>query len=449
MEISLYQIFVNWWWFFFPIIFFFPFRFFYFWWIRWEVFYKRFKWILLEIKPPRETPKPFSAMESVYSLLWGMWDSPNWRERWCKGALPCGAGGWFSFEICSFGGDIRIFLRIPEGFRTAAEAAIYSQYPDVEFTLVEDYTEKIPKDIPNANWTIYAEDYTLMKPDYYPIPTYSIIFERPEEEKRVREEKRIDPFDTLLEQLSKILPGEQLWIQIVCCPVTEDQVPFNWVAEGKKEADKIARRKVPSPPKPLLIEILETFIFGAKKGGGEGSSLELVAPELRLTGGEKEVLTAIENKIKKSGFLCWIKEVYLCQRDKPSNPAHSVIFRGYLSQQFSHQRLNRLVFYGGTRTRIHYWIKERRLYLRQRQRLREAIERFPSSFPWNITGTPPPLVKFLLPFGYRILPGTKSTCILSSEELATIFHFPAKVKVPTLPRVETKKAGPPPSLPTK
>jgi hypothetical protein len=85
------QILKNWWWFFFPLIFFPIARFFYLWWIRWEIFYKKsFQWVLLEITPPKEVVKPFSAMETIYSLLFGLYDSPNWRERWCKGAFQLG-----------------------------------------------------------------------------------------------------------------------------------------------------------------------------------------------------------------------------------------------------------------------------------------------------------------------------------------------------------------------
>jgi hypothetical protein len=121
--------------------------------------------------------------------------------------------------------------------------------------------------------------------------------------------------------------------------------------------------------------------------------------------------------------------------------------RGYLISQFSTEHMNRFVFFGATRTRIHYWFKDRRLYLRKRQRLREAIERLPSYFPWNMTGEPPPFIKFLTLFGYRIPPGKRSTCILSIEELATIFHFPIEIYIPTVPRVEAKRVGPPPTLP--
>lgn len=450
MEVSFYffQIFHNWWWIFFPFISFFLFRFFYLWWIRWEVFYKKFKWILLEIKPPREVVKPFSAMENVFSMLWAVWDDPNWRERWCKGAFVPGAGGWFSIEICSFGGEIHFYLRIPSGFRNAAESALYSQYPEVEIFEVEDYTQKVPKNIPNEKWDLYAEDYTLAKDDFYPIKTYPMFFEKPEEEKRVIEEKRIDPLDALLEQLSKFQSGEQTWIQIVCCPVTDAQVPFNWIKEGRAMADKIAKRKSPSPPKNLFQEIIETFFPGSAKKE-EKPSMELIAPELRLTPGEKEILAGIENKIKKSSFQCWIKQVYIYKKDEPYTPGNYLLFRQYITQQLGLQNMNMIVFFGATRTRIHYWIKDRRLYLRKRQRFKEAIERLPSFFPWNHVGNPPPLIKFLTRFGYRLPPGKKSTCILNPEELATIFHFPAKIKVPTIARIEAKKGGPPPELPIK
>jgi len=44
----------------------------------------------------------------------------------------------------------------------------------------------------------------------------------------------------------------------------------------------------------------------------------------------------------------------------------------------------------------------------------------------------------------------KYTSLFNSEELATMFHFPLRVSgmlAPTLEKVESKKAGPPPNLP--
>jgi hypothetical protein len=40
------------------------------------------------------------------------------------------------------------------------------------------------------------------------------------------------------------------------------------------------------------------------------------------------------------------------------------------------------------------------------------------------------------------------TFVLNVEELATLWHFPGQImKVPTLTRIESKEASPPPNLP--
>ena len=113
--------------------------------------------------------------------------------------------------------------------------------------------------------------------------------------------------------------------------------------------------------------------------------------------------------------------------------------------QFSAANLNTFVYWGPTRTKIHYLLKERRLYLRKRQQLRRYIARLPSLWPRTMTG------ELLLPFGFGWgrKPGIRGTCVLNIEELATIFHFPAKVVTPALETVEARKVGPPPGLPVE
>jgi hypothetical protein len=451
----LFQLIKNWWWFFLPIFLSLVAKTFYFWWIRWEVWYKKKEWVMLEIRPPRENIKPFSTMENAFSMLWGIYNSPNWKEKWCEGVLPLGGGLWFSFEICSFGGEIHFFMRMPESFRKTAEDILYSQYPDIEITLTEDYTQKVPKDIPNEKWDLYAEDYSFLKPEYLPIKTYSMFFEREQEERRIIEEKRLDPLDVLLESLSKINPGEQIWLQIVCNPVTDSDFP--WQKKAREAADKIAKRPTPPTKEPILveffkffllipIEIIKFLVYGSKgleKEKEEEKPPEIFAPELRLTPGEKEVLSAIENKMKKPAFQCWIRQVFIYRLDQPHSPGNVGIVRNYLISQFSAPNLNTFVYWGPTRTKIHYLLKKRRLYLRKRQRLRSYIERLPSLWPRTMTG------ELLLPFGFPQgrKPGIRGTIILSTEELATIFHFPIKVLTPALKTVEAKKTGPPSGLP--
>lgn len=427
----------NWWWFFFPLLCYPLVRYFYFWWIRWEVFYRKWEWTMFEVIPPREVKKPFSAMEQVFANFWNtLYDGPNWKQRWCEGGLLQGYGGWASIEICSFGGEIHFYFRTLKNHRKSFEAAIYAQYPEAEIIDAEDYTTKIPKNVPNEIWNLYAEDYTLAKDDYLPIKVYSKFFELPSEEKRVLEEKRIDPMNHLLENLSKLKEGDQIWIQINFTPVVED--PWDWKKKGKKAVEKIAKRPTPPPPKGFLQELFDVIIFGPKPKKAEKS--ELIAPELRLTPGEKELLSAVESKVQKPAFQCWIRTVCLWRKDKEFTPGLVSFVRGYLTGQFAYY--NFLVFYGATRSRIHYLLRERRLYLRKRQRLRNYIERLPSLWPRTFYGTS-------ISGPIRKAPGEKAVCILTTEELATIFHLPAKIFVPTIPRVETKKIGPPPILPTK
>lgn len=435
--LTIWLILETWWWFFFPIIFVLSFKMFYLWWIRWEVWYPKNKWILIEIKPPKEILKPFRAMEDVISVLWAIYDSPNWRERWCEGELTNGPF-WISFEIASLGGEIHFYMRILDGWREMVESTIYSYYPEAEISVVEDYVQKVPQNVPNKEWDLYSQDYTVKKDDAYPILTYSMFFEeRPEV---VKEEKRLDPIDSLMEAMAKLKPAEQFWFQIVAASITNDDIP--WVTKGKALANKLAKRPEPKKAKSIFQKVIEVLV-GSKPA--EAPKEEgLIAPELRLTPGEKETLRGVETKITKKGFKTWMRIVYLYKREEPHFLGNNKIVSSYL-HHFASQNLNIPVFWGPTRTKIHYWFRERRLYLRKRKNFRNYVERLPSLFPRTMRGD------ILWPFvGFAPRgPGIGGTAILNTEEIATIYHFPAKITAlaPAIKPVEAKKGGPPPSLP--
>ncbi len=441
----LFQILKNWWWFFLTIILLYPSKLFYLWWINWEVWYKKNKWILIEIKPPAEVLKPFKAMEDVIHSLWGVYDSPKWREVWCEGEFQHDPY-WFSLEIASFGGDVRFYIRILEEWKDTFEAAIYAYYPEAEISVVEDYTKNVPQNIPNKDWDLYSEDYTLMRDEIYPIRTYSTFFE--EKPDVPLEEKRLDPMYSFLEALGKLQSGEQIWLQIVAAPTTNNDNP--WITHGKAIANKLARRPELQKQKGIFQEAEETVSHVVTGTPPPAPQKEegFIAPELRLTPGEKEVLSGVERKISKQGFKTWIRQVYVCKKDEPHNFGTYKIIRTYLMSHFMTENLNSLIYYGPTRSKIHYWLRGRRLYMRKRKQFRHYIERFPPYFPWNLKGEPFP--HFLLDLiHYPLGPGIRGTCILNAEELATIYHFPPKIIVPTVQRVEEKRAGPPSELPVE
>ena len=447
--IIIWQILKTWWWFILPVIFYFLARYLYAYWVRWFFWYRQFKWVVLEIKTPKEILKPFKAMEDVFSGLWGIIDVPNWRERWCEGELPIGGGHWFSFEVASFGGDIHFYLRVPEGVDNVAKNIIYAQYPEVEFSIVNDYTKNVPSNIPNEKFDLYGEDFTFFKKNVYPLKTYPEFFE-PMGERISKEEKRIDPINAILESLSKLNPGEQIWIQIVAIPITNELVP--WIDEGNKIIEKIAKRTKPKS-KPLIErvakgigDIAEEIATGVTKPERlEEVREKAISPavsetgerEMLITPGERRILTAIENKMSKPAYLTFLRTLHIFKTDEPHLPKYDKILASYLTH-FASVDMNALHHLASTRTRIHYFFRKSRNYARARNSFRYYKERLPYFWPASMEGKP----LWKLGRGKK-----KATVILNTEELVSIFHFPSKIELPTVPRVEAKKSGPPPTLP--
>lgn len=426
-----------WWWVFVPLILSIQLKNLYFWWLRWDFAYPKEKWVILEITPPKEVLIPFKAMEDVFAVMWPtVYDRANFRELWCEGMLD-NAPNWMSWELVCIEGKIHFYARVLQQHRSVLESVLYSYYPEIEIQEVQDYVKNVPSDIPNEEWNLYGEDFVLNKPAAYPIKTFEEFFE-PQGEKISAEEKRIDPMLSLLESMSKLGTGEQYWLQYIASSIMDFDDP--WKTEAEKIIAKISRRPVKKEKSIIeeLLEIAHELIFGPQKEGSgdkvkytwakqqkteEGESVEML-----LTPGERDILSKIENKIKKAAFRMTIRGVYVAKRENWKE-IHKVLARAHVAH-FSTQNLNYLQFSLLTRTKVHYLIRKRRVYLRARRLFRNYALRFPPLFP-----------------------DRKSICaILNTEEVASLFHFPVKISgmvAPTAPRVEFKKAGPPPNLPVE
>ena len=171
-----------------------------------------------------------------------------------------------------------------------------------------------------------------------------------------------------------------------------------------------------------------------KEGSGESAKYswmpqnkeETGEREMVLTPGEREIVTEIENKIKKPVFKTILRGVYVAKRENWKSP-HRVIARSYFAH-FGAQSMNFIQFDPVTRPKIHNFMRNRRAFIRTRKMFRMAVLRLPPLFPER----------------------ERISSIFSTEELATLFHFPLRVSGmvgPTMSNVESKKAGPPPNLP--
>jgi len=419
--IIFFKFIATWWWVFTPFLLIRPFLFFYLWW-RNEKWAEKQKYIMLEIKMPREVRRPFKAMEQVFAGWWMLYDPPDWWEKWVEGKYQLS----MSIELVSDGGEIHFYLYIPEPARNFIESSIYSQYPDAEIFQVEDYTKNTPQDIPNEEWDLWGCDYELIKEDIYPIKTYPRFFE---ERAETPEEKRIDPLAALLEGMSKLKPGEKIWVQFRLTPITNAE--NNYKDRAKAAIDKMLKKPGKPTPKPILKEAIDIILFPPKK---EEKKPEVYPPEIWiLPPGEREKAAAIADKVSKVMFECGIRFIILGKKGI-WNKANLKTVLSYFAN-FNTENLNAFKPWGKSITKVHkherFFLNilfyDALLYVKKRKIFKRYIQRLDYLFPKK---------------GMRF--------ILNIEELASMFHLVGRESVPApeIQRIESKKAEPPPNLPT-
>ncbi|MBI2577236.1 MAG: hypothetical protein HYV77_00120 [Candidatus Wildermuthbacteria bacterium] len=401
-------------------------------WWREEMFDSKQKSIMVDVRVPGNVEKPYKAMENVFVGFWqAMHDAPDVPEKWLEGKYQKS----FAIEVVSIEGEVHFYFRFPAETRKNMESAVYAQFPDAEFTEVEDYTKKIPPDIPNKDWRMWGTNYRFEKPNVYPIKTYSRYFEP---NATAKEEYKIDPMALLLEGLGRLGKGEQLWIQYILKPITPED-DYNYVNEGRQVVDEIVNKRLkPATQKgpgtfTFLDDIRKVVILlltgqedlaGAKEAEKEDRTLR------DLTPGEKDLALAIDEKISKYAFMASVRFIYLAKEENYFSPAKAAAMQYFT--QFSSQTLNKMRPLSGTLTKTNTiftrFMDARSTYLKKRRLFRHYTMRVPAFFP-NVP--------------------SRALLLLNTEEMATLFRLPSKLTVPTstLPRIESKRGAAPPELP--
>ena len=386
-----------------------------------EKYFRKIEWNLLEIKVSKESEKRPKTMEEFFSGIYSTYDViiDTLYDIYLKGKIDM----WFSFEIVSKEGDIHFYIRTPKCSRELIESQIYAQYPDAEIQEVDDYVTDIPDDIPNKDYDLWGADMTLVKEDAYPLRTYK-------EFEDMASGEFVDPISSIVEGVSKLNKGEQIWIQILV-RATDD----SWKEDANNLVLKLIgrkdKKKESSNPFSIIIDefvdLARYTIFGAfstqepkdkieKKKSKEEESISLM---LHLSPGEKGIITAIDESTRRPGFETDIRWIYLAKRDVFDKVKGNAIVFSYFAQ-FGSQDLNVLTPDSVTKTSAYYFLAEFRKAIRKRRILRK----------------------------YKRREFDKKGYVLNTEELATIFHFPTiEVKAPVAPRIEAKKGKPPTELP--
>ncbi len=390
------------------------------------------KWVLLELRIPREIKNTPRAMEQIFATVHALKNSASdYQETYWDGEVP----HWFSFEAASFGGEIHFYLYVPVVRRNHVEAAFYANYPDIEITEVppeQDYVHRLyptMKELYKNGYRLFGNELIFPKkknskhPEVYPIRTY-LEFEA------TTEEREVDPVGQLVETLARLKPQEHIWLQILARPKVDDFITAFHKA-GEDEIDVVKKKA-----RYLKDETGEVL-----KDDTGYPLLAFPSP------GETEAMKAIDRKISKPAFDVVIRYLYIAPKEIFSMGfGRRSVFS--VMNQYRSESLNYFNHHTRAWTLAKVWYKPwifpgrraaaRRDWMWEKYQMREM---YPSR-------TSEALLKMRL-FNWGFVPWSMSNLVLNTEELATIYHMPTIITLtgPLIKRVEARRGGPPAGLP--
>lgn len=410
-------------------------------WVAWKLwvhyiqqdFISGIEFVLLEIIPPRDVLRSPKAMELFLTNALYQFSFKGGKEEYWQGAVWF----WFSLELVSIEGQVHFYIRTPSRLQGLIETQMYAQYPQSQVKVAEDYTLAVDEITAKSAWKAWGCEFGLEKPEAYPIKTY-IDFGL---DKDPKEEYKVDPISPVIELFGSLQKGEQMWLQIIVTPSKKMYHTHgtwfgyhDWVAEARKSIDK------------LLAPYSSYKDAKTHEDIGIGRS----RVEVRVPAFLDRAVKAMSAKTSKIGFETGIRLCYVAKKEAfQMNSRRNVrlIFRQYTAPDVNGlTRINSTQgdAYGGIFTlpdskimhladRIVHEYRERSFFhLPLRHHL---FSQHAFYMHW-------PMSRLFLAYKHH------QTFVLNTEELATLWHFPGQIlKVPTLTRIESKEASPPPNLP--
>ncbi len=360
--------------------------------------------VTLEILLPEEIFKSPLAMELVLTHLYQKASPDNLFQTYWDGKHP----PVFALELVSEGGTIHFYINTPrKKFKNIIETQLYSQYPGIEVReLPVDYAAEIDPELKEFDG--FSIHFGLKKPDPYPIKTY-IDYGL---DKDPKEEFKIDPITQMIDMMASIGPHERIWVQILISAHRDEVFETgtlgfgkpDWKDDIKKEINKIAGRDEKTGKAPIELEGMP-----------------------RLTEGERDVIKALERSLSKTPFNTAIRTFYAAKKGHflPGERIGAIISAWF---QYNDNRLNSCGLKWRTDVNWPWWQDpsgRKRAGFKTRE-LDEYKRRY-----------------------YEAQTQGDKEFIMTNEELATIFHLPGKVALtPTIGRIPSARAEPPPNLPT-
>jgi hypothetical protein len=363
------------------------------------------KTVLLEIRPPRDLVKTPLAMEAFLSNMNIGPGEGNWYARSQGKVRP-----WWSLEIASLEGQVHFFIWTRTLFKSVIEAQLYAQYPGVQVVETPDYTRFISAT--PEEFGVWGCDFTHTDKDPIPIKTY-VEYGL---DKVQKEPEQVDPLANIIEFLGSIGKGEYLWLQFVIRlhkgekynKLNAKGKPYTWTDEASELVKDIRAATRESYTDPAT----------GKESPGFPSP----------TKGQSEKIAAIERNVSKQAFDVGARAIYIAKKEafNPSRiPGMTGMFNVVSSKGWNGFRPT------GWMTKFNDYPWEFGVDKLKNEVRREMIEAYRRR------------LFFFEPFALL-----EKTMVMSTEEIATIFHVPSHaIETPTLGRIQSATSEAPSNLP--
>lgn len=331
----------------------------------------------LRILVPKNNEKTPLAAEQMFAALHGIFRPENPYQD------------YLSFEIASREKYIQFYAHVPIHIKDFVEGQIYSQYPTAEISEVDDYTTEEFESIRSRHLKFVGTELGLTKLDVYPIKTF-LNFE-------------VDPLAAITGVLSKVDKGEEIWIQMMIKPVSD-----NWQDKGISHVKNVKggfinQAGIFEGVLTKIFRFIGHIITALLSGPATETKKEEKKEEAKLSGTVEAALKGIETKITKLGFETKIRIMALAPDENTARAKLSSTVAAF--KQFNVLNLNGF----------------------QTGPITNDLS-FYNQYRWRVFMDP----------GY----------IFNIEELASIFHLPnISVETPSIVWAGSKKGEPPANLP--
>jgi hypothetical protein len=332
------------------------------------------EYILLRILVPRLNERTPLAAEEMFASIHGILRPDQSIQD------------HLSFELAARDQYIQFFAYVPTHLKDFVEGQIYAQYPTVEISAVQDYTQ-----IDASNNAVAAAELVLTRPDYFPIKTFLNF--------------TVDPLAGITSVLSKVDEGEQIWVQTLIRPIDDvwQEKTLEYVKaiqEGKKlEPERMSIGKILKATGGVASDFARTAA-----GLGPAAKEEKKDEKPSLPGPVAEGLKAAEGKTTKLGYEVVVRVCAIARDEATATSKINNLVGAF--KQFNVTNMN----------------------------------------GFGISKIATDRDRILQVFQSRAFPSTGY--ILNVEELASIYHLPStSVETPSIVWAGAKKGEPPANLP--